>query len=70
MGESLAGHKRFLVRHGKEIIAKILTVYPTLINAAAAWNYPALHLVKFLGFTVGKRQFTLAWTAVFINIFT
>lgn len=55
MGESLAGHKRFLVRHGKEIIAKILTVYPTLINAAAAWNYPALHLVKFLGFTVGEK---------------
>lgn len=55
MGESLAGHKRFLVRYGKEIIAKILNAHPTLINAAAAWNYPALHLVKFLGFTVGEK---------------
>lgn len=55
MGQSLACHKRFVVRYGREIIAKILTHYPLLINAAAVWNSQALQLVKFLGFTVGEK---------------
>lgn len=54
MGQSFMKHKRFIVQYGKIIIAKILTHYPMLINLAAAWNYGAFKLVKYLGFTIGK----------------
>ncbi len=55
MGQSFTEHKRFLVQYGKVILAKILTHYPMVLNLAAAWNYEAFKLVKFLGFTVGKE---------------
>lgn len=59
MGQSLTRHKRFLVRYGREIIAKILTRYSALINAAAVWNTQAFRLVKFLGFTVEEKTVRL-----------
>lgn len=59
MGQSLTRHKRFLVRHGREIVAKILTRYSALINAAAVWNTQAFRLVKFLGFTVEEKTVRL-----------
>lgn len=52
MGQSLIPHKRFLVLYGRKIAVKVLTKYSAVLNIAAAWNYPALMLVKFLGFTV------------------
>lgn len=55
MGQSLIRHKRFLVQYGREIVAKILTRYSTLVNAAAVWNTQAFRLVKFLGFTVEEK---------------
>lgn len=51
-GESLARHKRFLVRYGKSILADILQNCPLLFNIAASWNFETLRLVKFLGFCV------------------
>lgn len=55
MGQSLIRHKRFLVQYGREIVAKVLTRYSTLINAAAVWNTQAFRLVKYLGFTVEEK---------------
>lgn len=55
MGQSFMEHKRFIIRHGKNILAKILTHYPMLLNLAAAWNHETFKLVQYLGFTVGKE---------------
>ncbi|MDE7012703.1 MAG: hypothetical protein K2O76_05650 [Mailhella sp.] len=51
-GGYLTKHKRFLVRHGREIIAKALTHYPILVNIAASWNNQTFSLVRYLGFFV------------------
>lgn len=55
MGQSLIRHKRFVVRYGREIVAKILSRYSALLNAAAVWNNEAFRLVRFLGFTVEEK---------------
>lgn len=55
MGQSLVRHKRFLVHHGREIVAKILSRYSMVLNAAAVWNNEAFRLVQFLGFTVEEK---------------
>lgn len=52
VGESLAGHKRFLVEHARNILGRILDSCPVLFNIFAGWNYQTLRLVKYLGFCV------------------
>lgn len=69
MGQSFMEHKRFLVRHGRNIIGKILSHYPTLLNIAAVWNNEAVRLVKYLGFTVGAKPIRAGVDKALFNYF-
>lgn len=69
MGQSFMNHKRFLIRYGREIIGKILSHYPTLLNIAAVWNDEAVRLVKYLGFTVGSKPIRVGMDKALFNYF-